>query len=62
MEKFTYQDYLKYTREERKYAKLMEENTEYNFQKIHQYKDKGYKMILDDKTEAVQFINKVLKI
>lgn len=39
MEKFTYQDYLKYTREECKYAKLMEESTEYNFQKTHQYKE-----------------------
>lgn len=62
MEKFTYQDYLKYIREEHTYAKLMEESTEYNFQNTHQYKDKGYKMILDDKTEAVQLINHALKI
>ena len=31
MKKFTYQDYLKYTREEHTYAKLEEENTEYNY-------------------------------
>lgn len=62
MEKFTYQDYLKYTKEKNDYFRVAEDSTVYNLQKIHQYKDKGYKMILDDKTEAVQFINKVLKI
>ncbi len=62
MEKFTYQDYLKYTREGYDYTSLMEESTEYNFEKIHQYRDKGYKVILDNKNEAVQLINRVLEI
>ncbi len=62
MEKFTYQDYLKYTKKKYSYTVLKEESIEYRLEKIHQYKDKGYKMILDDKKEAVQLINKTLQI
>ena len=40
MEKFTYLDYLKYTRINNEIMTLQEESTEYKLEKIHQYKDK----------------------
>ena len=45
MEKFTYQDYLKYTKEKYHYFRVAEDSTAYNLQKIHQYKDKGYTIV-----------------
>lgn len=63
MNKFTYQDYLTYTEEQ--YGTCMmvcEEETPYYIENIHQYKDKGYKIVLSDKEEAVQFINQVFQL
>ena len=62
MEKFTYEDYLRYVKKKNFYIMLKEDSEEYKINKIHQYKDKGFKMVLEDKEEAIQLINKTLKI
>ena len=56
--KFTYEDYIKYTKE----LALREEEQDYKIEKLHQYKDKGFKLVLEEKEEAVQFINKTLML
>ena len=60
MKKFTYLDYLKYTKINNEIMMLQEKSAEYKLEKIHQYKDKAYKIMLEDKEEVVQLINKVL--
>ena len=49
MEKFTYSDYLKYAKTNNGIMTLQEESTEYKLEKVHQYRDKGYKIVLEDK-------------
>lgn len=64
MEKFTYLDYLKYARQTKLKSifVLREDSAKYELEKIHQPQDKGYKVVFDNKQEAVKFINKVLKL
>ena len=62
MEKFTYIDYLKYRKRNASILNLCEQEKEYNIENTHQYKDKSYKIILENKEEASKFINKILKI
>lgn len=62
MEKFTYADYLKYKEKETLKLNLCEQETIYKIESTHQYKDKSYKIILENKEEASKFINKTLKI
>ncbi len=57
MKKFTYYDYLKYTGN-----CLSDVSETYQIGEIHQYKDKGFKVILEEKEEACQLINKALGI
>jgi len=57
MKKFTYYDYLRYTRNS-----LSDVSETYQIGGIHQYKDKGFKVILEEKEEACQVINKALGI
>ncbi len=59
MKKVTYSDYLNYTKQ---MIKIEDTATEYKLEEIHQCKDKGFKIILEDKEEAVQFINYVLEL
>ncbi len=60
---FTYQDYLKYSKE--RVWRLEEESETYIYdeeqEKIHQYKDKIFKEILSNKREFIRFIQKYLK-
>lgn len=58
IKKFTYEDYIQYTRE----LALREEEQGYKIEKLHQYKDKGFKVVLEEKEEAIQFINKTLML
>lgn len=58
MEKFTYQDYLRY----RNQIGLADIRVDYKLEGIYQYKDKGFKVIMENKEEVMQLINKVLKI
>ena len=62
MEKFTYIDYLKYRKRNASVLNLREQEVEYKRENTHQYKDKSYKIILENKEEASKFINKTLKI
>ena len=62
MQKFTFSDYLKYTKELNQYIVLSDISEEYELKKIHQPQDKGYKLILENKEEVTKFINKVLGI
>ncbi len=59
---FTYQDYLKYSKER---VWRLEESEKYIYdeeqEKIHQYKDKIFKEILSNKREFIRFIQKYLK-
>ncbi len=60
MKKFTYYDYLRYRAMT---FELKDRQEEYRLQKgVHQYKDKGYKIILENKGEVVQIINKALAL
>ena len=60
---FTYQDYLRYSKE--KVWMIKEESKKYIYdeeqEKIHQYKDKIFKEILSNKKEFIKFIQKYLK-
>lgn len=60
---FTYQDYLRYSKE--KAWIIKEESKKYIYdeeqEKIHQYKDKIFKEILSNKKEFIKFIQKYLK-
>lgn len=69
MEIFTYQDYLKYQEflndsKKNKLCKLEEESEEYIVENevINNEHDKIFRSILDNKREAVKFINKALKL
>ncbi len=59
VEKFTYEDYIKYLEQKRG---LAEEGEVYRLEEVHQYKDKGFKIILNNKEEVAQLINQVLKV
>lgn len=58
MEKFTYQNYLRY----RNQIGLADIRVDYKLERIYQYKDKGFKVIMENKEEVMQLISKVLKI
>ena len=62
MQKFTYLDYLKYTKEINKNIKISDVSEEYKLEKIHQPQDKCYKIVFDKKEEVASFINKALKL
>lgn len=57
MKKFTYYDYLRYSGN-----CLSDVSGTYQLGGIHQYKDKGFKVILEEKEEACQLMNKALGI
>lgn len=60
MKKFTYNDYIQYRTMT---FELKDIEEDYNLRKsVHQYKDKGYKIILENKGEVVQIINKALEL
>ena len=56
---FTILEYLIY----QKNSKLSEESEKYMLpNKTHQYHDKIFKSILDDKNEFTKFLNKIIKL
>ena len=65
IEIFTYENYIKYKRFIRKQdGKVRESDNGYNTEKdkVHQEHDKIFRKILEDKTEVVKFLNKVLEL
>ncbi len=58
IKKFTYHDYLMY----KELETLRETGEKYKLEKIHQYRDKGFKLVLEEKEEAVELINSTLGI
>lgn len=65
IEVFTYKDYLKYIKFINVNCnKLREDNEDYHIKEniIHQEHDKIFRKILEDKTEVVKFLNKVLEL
>lgn len=63
--KFTYKDFLKYQsifHPEDKLEILKEESGKYEYKKINNENDKVFRTILNDKKEAIFFINKILQL
>ena len=58
IKKFTYDDYLKY----KKLEVLREDSESYKLNQLHQYKDKGFKLVLEEREEAAEFINRAMGI
>lgn len=58
IKKFTYDDYLKY----KKLEVLREDSESYKLNQLHQYKDKGFKLVLEEREEAAEFINRTMGI
>ena len=58
IKKFTYHDYLRY----KKLEVLREDSESYKLNQLHQYKDKGFKLVLEEREEATEFINRAMGI
>ena len=57
---FTIEDYKKYTKMLPKTLELMEESENYELETIHQYHDKIFKDILDNKKEFINFMKQYI--
>lgn len=69
--KFTYEDFLKYQsifhpedklEKNNKFFMVKEDEEKYEYKKVNNEHDKVFRTILDDKKEAVTFINKTLEL
>ena len=57
---FTIEDYKKYTKMLPKTLELMEESENYELETTHQYHDKIFKEILDNKKEFINFMKQYI--